>query len=91
MSPRQPGPQFKIPHPTNHLWKRLAQKKITYDAVNLVVNTDHDPEYDPHRDSYAFKGLCAQGLLVVRVPRESYDRGQLVIKTAYFEWKHPGV
>lgn len=72
------------PYLTDHVRRRLAQKSISVEAVDLVCNAYSDHEYDEINDSFKLRGMVTGGLLEVCVTATSFYHPRKVVKTAYW-------
>lgn len=72
------------PYLTDHVRRRLAQKGISVEAVDLVCNAYSDHEYDGINDSFKLRGMVTGGWLEVCVTATSFYRPRKVVKTAYW-------
>lgn len=72
------------PYLTDHVRRRLAQKGISVEAVDLVCNAYSDHEYDEINDSVKLRGMVTGGLLEVCVTATSFYHSRKVVKTAYW-------
>lgn len=72
------------PYLTDYVRRRLAQKGISVEAVDLVCNAYSDHEYDEINDSFELRGMVTGGLLevcngnVVLPPQKGREDGMLV-------------
>lgn len=73
------------PHPSGHVRDRYIQKGITPEAVEFVCGVAAVDDYDEVNESYKLKEWVAGGHLCVAIEAKAYDdRGQFVVKTAYW-------
>lgn len=78
------GPRHR-PRPTEHVRLRYQQKGIDTTAVEFVCRLAAVEDYDEANDSYRLDQWIPGGHLLVAIDARAYDeRGQFVVKTAYW-------
>jgi hypothetical protein len=84
-----PGPQPR-PIITDHVRVRCRQKDVDVAAITFVCQVAPVEDYDEVNESYRLDQWVAGGLLRVAIEARAYEeRGQFVVKTAYWLRRPP--